>query len=211
MMGRRITALTVQKRDRNRVNVYLDGEFAFGLSRIVAAWLQVGQELSDEKQASLQAEDAREVAYQKAVNFLSYRDRTQAEVRNHLHALGVQAETVEWVMERLERSRLVDDQRFVHNWVENRNEFRPRSRKALAYELRQKGISEGAIQDALEDHNEDEMAYQAAVKQAGKLAHLEWPQFRQKMYAHLARRGFNYEISAPVVARVWQELHEYER
>lgn len=210
-MGCRITALTVQKRNRNRVNVYLDGEFAFGLSRIVAAWLNVGQELSDEKLASLQAEDAHEVAYQKAVNFLSYRDRTQAEVRNHLHAQGVQAETVEWVIERLERSRLVDDQRFVHNWVENRNEFRPRSRKALAYELRHKGISEEAIQDALEDHDEDEMAYQAAVKQAGKYAHLDWMQFRQKMYAHLARRGFNYEISVPVVARVWQQLHENER
>ena len=48
-MTRKITALKVQKRNKNRVNVYLDNEFAFGLSRIVAGWLKTGQELSEEK------------------------------------------------------------------------------------------------------------------------------------------------------------------
>lgn len=209
-MGRRITALAAQKRNRNRINVYLDGEFAFGLSRIVAAWLHVGQELSDEKIAALQAEDAQEVAFQKAVNFLSYRDRTEAEVRKHLQERGIGEENVERVMERLQGSRLVDDQRFVQTWIENRNEFRPRSRKALAYELRQKGIADEEIQEALENHDEDAMAYQAAVKQASKLANLDWQEFRQKMYAHLARRGFTYEVSSQVAARVWQEMHENE-
>jgi regulatory protein len=209
-MVRKVTALTAQKRDRNRVNVFLDGEFAFGLARIVAAWLQVGQELSEEKIAALQAEDAREVAFQKAVNFLSYRDRTEAEVRKHLRERGLPEENIEHALERLRRSRLIDDRRFVEKWVENRNEFRPRSRRALAYELKQKGISEDAIQEALDQHDEESMAYQAAAKQAGKLADLDWQQFRQKMYAFLARRGFSYEVSAQAVTIVWQELHEEE-
>ena len=63
-MTRRITALKLQKRNHTRVNVYLDGEYAFGLARIVAAWLTVGTELSDEKIAMLQAEDQREMTYQ---------------------------------------------------------------------------------------------------------------------------------------------------
>ena len=52
-MNQKITALKAQKRNPNRVNVYLDGNFAFGVARIVAAWLNIGQELSPEKVASL--------------------------------------------------------------------------------------------------------------------------------------------------------------
>ena len=57
---KKITALQVQKRNPNRVNIHLDGEFAFGVARIVAAWLRIGQELSEEKIGQLQAEDGRE-------------------------------------------------------------------------------------------------------------------------------------------------------
>ncbi len=71
VMNYEITALKLQKRNRQRVNVYLDGEFAFGLARIVAAWLAVGQEIDDQKIAQLQQEDAREVAYQRALKFLT--------------------------------------------------------------------------------------------------------------------------------------------
>jgi len=78
-----ITALTLQKRNRQRVSVFLDGEYSFGLARIVAAWLEVGQELSDEKIAQLRAEDEREVAYQRALRLIQYRPmvwtREQAE------------------------------------------------------------------------------------------------------------------------------------
>src|SRR5210317_1123984 len=70
---KKITALTIQKRNPNRVNVHLDGEFAFGLARITAAWLRVGQELTPEKIALLKEEDAAEVALQRAFRFLSYR------------------------------------------------------------------------------------------------------------------------------------------
>jgi len=109
------------------------------------------------------------------------------------------------VLERLHHSGLLDDQRFVKNWIENRNEFRPRSRRALAYELRQKGIAAETIQEALEAVDEQQLAYQAALKYARKLKQLAWPVFRQKLYAHLARRGFGYEIATEVVAQVWAE------
>ncbi|PIZ25955.1 MAG: hypothetical protein COY47_03135, partial [Chloroflexi bacterium CG_4_10_14_0_8_um_filter_57_5] len=63
-----ITAIKPQKKNPRRVNVYLDGEFAFGLSKLIAAWLKVGQTLPEEKIASLQAEDERETVYQKALH-----------------------------------------------------------------------------------------------------------------------------------------------
>mgnify|MGYP000952684904 FL=1 len=71
-MDRTITALTAQKKNPQRINVFLDGEFAFGLQRIVAAWLIVGQTLSEEKINQLRSDDQSEIAYQKAINLLSY-------------------------------------------------------------------------------------------------------------------------------------------
>lgn len=205
-MGKKITALTAQKRNPRRVNLYLDGEFAFGLERIVAAWLHVGQELSDERIASLQAEDSREAAYQKALRFISHRERTEAEIQQYLKEQRLPEEITGEVVERLRQSGLVNDQRFAQAWVENRSEFRPRSRRALAYELRQKGVDPDSIQEALDGVEDSALAYEAALKQARKFELLDWPEFRQKMYAFLARRGFSYGTAAEVVSRVWDEI-----
>jgi regulatory protein len=206
-MEHKITALTLQKRNRQRVNVYLDGEFAFGLARILAAWMQVGQTLSDEKIAQLKASDEREAAYQRAINFLNYRPRTEGEIRQNLQKHEVPDDVLEEVIQRLLRAGLLDDRRFADAWVENRADLRPRSRRALAFELKQRGVDQQVIQQSLEQVDDDQAAYRAALRQSRKLQELDWQDFRKKMYGFLARRGFDYETSAPVVERVWDETH----
>ena len=201
----KITAIKVQKRNPNRISVYLDGEFAFGLSRIVAAWLHVGQELSEEKMANLQAEDTRETAYQQALKFLNFRQRSQLEVERNLKDHQYPQEVVAEVVDRLRDNALLDDGRFAQTWVENRSEFRPRGKSLLRMELRQRGLQDEAIETAIQDIDEGKLAYQAGLKQARKLRDLDWNQFRQKMYGFLARRGFDYEFISPVVDRIWQE------
>jgi len=206
-MGRKITALKVQKRNPRRVNVYLDGEFAFGLERAAAVWLRIGQELSDEKIAQLQTEDEGEKAYQQALKLLSYRPRSEAEVRKKLEQRGVAESMIAEVLERLRRSGLIDDARFARDWAENRSEFRPRSRRALALEMRQRGVDYESITQAVAGLDDDSLAYQAAHKYSRRLNSLEWQVFRQKLTGFLARRGFSYEVIAPVVRRVWDENH----
>ena len=76
--------MKIQKKNPGRVNVYLDDEFAFGLAKIVAVWLKIGQELDEAKIAKLKAEDEAEVVYQKALHFLSFRPRSEGEVRQRL-------------------------------------------------------------------------------------------------------------------------------
>ena len=205
-MGRKITALKKQKRNSQRINVYLDDEFAFGLSRFAAAWLQVGQELSPEKIQELQDVDAQEVAYQRALNFISYRPRSEAEVRKNLQKHETPEEVIIEILARLRQNGLVDDLQFAQTWVENRSTFRPRGRRALAVELRQKGITNEAIDEALRELDEDSLAYQAALKQSRKYSGLEWQVFRQKMGAFLARRGFSYVVAKPVIEQVWSEM-----
>jgi regulatory protein len=202
---RKITSIKVQKKNPNRVNICLDEEFAFGLPRIVAAWLHVGQELSEEKIASLRTEDTRERAFQQALKFLNFRQRSQVEVERNLKDHQYPEEVVAEVVDRLRENGLLDDSRFAQTWVENRSEFRPRGKSLLRMELRQRGLQDEAIEAAIQSVDEGELAYQAGLKQARKLADLDWNQFRQKMYGFLARRGFDYEYISPVVERIWQE------
>jgi regulatory protein len=207
-MKHTITALTLQKRNHQRVSVFLDGEYAFGLARIVAAWLEVGQELSDEKIAQLRAEDEREVAYQRALRLIQYRPRSESEIRQLLRRHQTPEETAEGIIERLKESGLINDAGFAQTWVENRSDLRPRSRRALAFELSQRGIDAQVIEQSLSEIDDDLMAYQAAQRPARRYKDLEWNDFRQKMYRYLAQRGFNYETSAQVIARIWQEMHD---
>jgi regulatory protein len=204
---KKITAIEPQQKNPRRVNVYLDGEFAFGLATITAAWMMVGQELSDEKIAALQDSDAREVAYQKALHFLSYRPRSAHEVRQNLLKRGIEETLVEETIERLQQAGLVNDADFARAWVENRNTFRQRGKSALRMELRQKGLSDEDMRSVLDrDVDEEALAVEAARKQIRRYAGLEWPEFRQKLGSYLARRGFSYTILAPVVSKVWKEL-----
>jgi len=203
---RKITAIEPQKKNPNRVNIALEGQFAFGLSRLVAAWLAVGQTLSDEKIAALLADDAREAALQKALLFLGYRARSSQEVRQNLAKHEIPEIVIAETLARLERSGLLNDGEFAHAWVENRSTFRPRGRRALKLELRQKGLSEESIQSALEQAaSEDSLALEAARKYVRKLRGLDWLTFRNKLGGFLARRGFGYDVIAPVVRQVWND------
>ena len=189
------------------MNIFLDGEFAFGLARITAGWLKVGQELSDEKISVLQAKDANELTYQKALHFLSYRPRSSAEVRQNLVKRGTPQALVEETLVRLERAGLVNDRDFAQAWVENRNTFQPRSKSALRFELKRKGLSDEVVQTVLDEKvNDDALAFEAARKYASRLAGREWLDFRQKLSGFLARRGFAYTTITPIVSKVWKEL-----
>ena len=198
-MAGTITALRFQKRNKNRVNVYLDGQFAFGLAAIEAARLRVSQALSDDDVARLQTQDEVERAYERALNFLSYRPRSEAEVRRNLRKKNVGDEVVEVVIERLTRAMMLNDREFARYWVENRLQFNPRGVRALRHELREKGVPVPIIADTLADCDDEAAARKAAEAGAHRLARLEPRDFRRKLGGYLARRGFSYAVIEPLV------------
>lgn len=205
---RKITAIEPQKKNPGRVNIYLDDQFAFGLARIVAAWLSVGQALSEEKIQALQAEDAKELALQRAMHFLSYRPRSEEEVRKNLRRHEVPETVIEETVARLQRNGLLGDAAFAQAWVENRSAFRPRGKRALKMELRQKGLADDIIQDTLDETvDENTLALDAARKYIRKVSGLDWQEFRRKLGGFLTRRGFGYDVIAPVMRQVWEETH----
>lgn len=207
-MDKEVTALKAQKKNPNRISVYLDGEYAFGLARIVAAWLRIGQSLDENEIERLKQQDTLEVAYQRMLHFMSYRPRSEAEVQRKLNEHGYSEAVVEATVQRLKDNRLLSDSQFAQTWVENRSTFRPRSKRMLAMELRQKGLEEDVIEQALAGtDDENSLAYQTAVKYAHRLAEADWETFRKRLGAFLMRRGFSYGTIAPVLRQVWEEAH----
>jgi regulatory protein len=205
----RITALRVQKRNRQRVNVHIDGRFAFGLAAIEAMQLKIGQQLSDAEIARLKKKDQVEVAYEFALKFLSYRPRSIDEVRRRLTEKQFDEPTVDETIARLSRAGLLDDTAFARFWLENRDAFKPRSKRALRYELRQKGVANSVIDATLAGYEENDAAYRAALNRVQKLARRPDQDFdviRRKLLAFLNRRGFSYSVARDAVERVFVEL-----
>ena len=210
-MSGTITALKLQKKNKERVNVHLDGRYAFSLAAIEAAKLRRGQLLSDQEIEDLLDRDSFQKAYARALRFLSYRPRSEAEVRRYLQGKKVSPAIEAEVVERLTSSGLLDDQAFASYWVENRESFKPRGRHALRYELRQKGLGEEIIALALEDIDEEDSAYRALINRAGRIAPLDRGAFRKKLGSFLRRRGFSYEAINAALERAWQEMVEEGR
>ena len=207
-----ITALVAQKKNPDRVNVYLDGKFAFGLAAIEAVRLRRGQALTDADIERLQAADDVEKAREKALRFLGNRPRSEWEVRQNLLKAGYGDATIDRVLERLRSVALVDDAAFAKYWIDNRTQFKPRGEVALRQELRRKGVDREVIDAVLEEggHADDQAAIQAALAKADRYRQLPRPEFAQKLGAYLARRGFDYETVREAVQAAWQAVHADE-
>ncbi|MFC1973989.1 regulatory protein RecX [Chloroflexota bacterium] len=144
-------------------------------------------------------------ALDKALRYLSPRPRSEVEIKTRLCRYGFTAETIKQVLIKLRRQGLADDAAFARFWRENRERFRPRSRRLLALELRQKGVPQETITEAIADVDDEVNAYQAAQKKANALAALDCRSFGKILGAFLQRRGFGYEVIDHTISRLWQE------
>ena len=201
-----ISALEVQKRNKERVSVFLDGEYAFSLTLIEAARLHKGQTLSDSEIAELRARDSIERAVDQAVRFLSFRPRSTSEIRDNLTKKQVPPEAIEAALKRLTQLGYVDDLAFARYWVNNRDEFRPKGPLALRQELREKGITSRLCDQVLAEVDFADAAYRAVQRQVRRWNGLDQTTFRQKVYEFLARRGFRAETIRDVTGRLQEEL-----
>jgi len=201
-MAGTISALKIQKRNKERVNVFMDGTYTFAVTMNVALGLRKGQYLSDADIERLVAGDERDKAYHQAIHFLGFRPRSQAEVSQRLHEKGYSAEAIEHTIQRLLEQKYLNDEEFARYWLENREQFKPRGARALRYELRQKGIDSQAIEAVLSDLDEDASAWAAVQKKLRQWQHLPEDQLKKKVMGFLSRRGFGYSV----VDQIWQRI-----
>ena len=206
-MGK-ITSLSVQKRNQERVNVYIDDEFAFGLAYVAAARLRVGQELSPDEIVALQSQDTVEKAKESAYRLITLRPRSIAEIQQNLSKKGYDETVIEQIINRLVELDFLNDETFAQYWVEQRDTFKPRSHMALRQELQQKGISRSIIDQALTASDETAAARIAAEKKARQLTRYPEDEFKKKLGQFLQRRGFSYALINEIIDELWQETEQ---
>lgn len=205
-MMKTVTAIEPQRRGKERLNLFFDGAFAFSVKREVAAerGLQVGQKLSHPQVEELLAADLFARCLDAALRLLSYRLRSEAEIRGRL-SRKFGRETIEKVLLHLKESQMIDDAAFAEFWRDNREAFRPCGKRLLRRELKGKGVASEVIDEVLEGIKDEESAYRAAQRKARSLER-DYESFRRKLSAFLGRRGFNYGVINNTIERLWREM-----
>jgi len=202
----KITAIRVGRSRGKRVNVFLDGKFTFSVEAEIAVkeGLRLGQELSDYQIEALTRSDHSHRCLNAAAHFLSYRPRSEAEIRKRLQQRSFDGDSVTAVLAKLKEQGLVDDMAFAQFWKENRQSFSPRSQWLIKLELRRKGIADDII-DQVVNADDGDCAYRAALSKARSLPLSDYQGFRHRLGEYLKRRGFSYGVINHTVERIWQE------
>jgi len=203
----KITALRVGRERGKRVNVFLDGKFAFSLEAEVAVkeGLQGGQELSAGQIEALASSDHFHRCLNAAARYLSYRPRSEFELRKRLLQRGFNGDSIEAVLTKLKEQGLVDDMAFAQFWRDNRESFNPRSQWLTKSELRQKGVASDITDQVVDAIDDEDSAYRAAQSKVRNLPRSDYQLFQRRLGEYLKRRGFGYRVINHTVERLWQE------
>lgn len=210
-----ITALRAQAHESQRVNLFIDGEFALGVSlnTIAQEGLYVGKVLDEAAWLRLRATEYHNKALQLALRYLDSRPRSAAELRDKLIGKEIPPEAIDSALVRLQELGLVDDAAFARYWVENRQILRPRGTQALRDELRRKGIDRSLIETTVRDEelvgDQSEGAWKLARKALRKYAQSpDKHTFQRRMGGYLQRRGFGFDVIRPILDELWRELRD---
>ena len=203
-----ITAITAQQKDKNRINVMVDGAYRFSLDifQYSDLGIKVGNDYSEQELIELETESQFGKVYIRTLEYCLMRPHSAKEVRDYLYRKtrqtkvktrtgeikdrpGISASITDRVFNRLVEKNYIDDEKFARFWIENRNLRRGTSQRKLQAELRTKGV-DGSIIDQLlseSDRSDDDEIVKIITKKRAR-----YPD-DQKLMQYLARQGFSYD------------------
>ena len=139
----------------------------------------------------------------RALNLLSYRQRTERELRDRLSD-RFDPDVLDRAIDRLKEQWLVDDAAFARAWVDSRARNSPRSARALVREMTGKGVAQHLADEAVEGLDDLRTARTAAAKFERQLFDADYERFHRRMWQRLRRRGYSAPITRRVTAEAWQ-------
>jgi len=200
----KITSISIQTRDKNRVNVSVDGKYRFSLDvfQLVDLGIKVGAEYTDEELTNLEQESTFGKVYARALEYSLMRPHSAREVRDYLYRKtrdsrtkegkikkGIAPEITSRVFDQLVEKGYIDDEKFAAYWVENRSLRKGASKRKLASELAAKGVDRSIVDRLLsETERTDENELQKIIEKKRN----KYPD-DQKFMMYLARQGFSYD------------------
>ena len=195
----KITDMQIQKNNKTRANVYVDGEFAFALEMltVMKLGLKIGQEVSRERFAEAIFDSEKSVAFEKAMDYLGRGMKTAKQMRDYLEKKGYERNVVEYVVTKLKEYRYIDDDAYARLYVE-RNSSTKGDRR-LKQELIQKGIAISRAEEyAVTD---DEQALANATRLAERYMRNKPITLKtlQNLQRYLLSRGYGFDTVNTVV------------
>jgi regulatory protein len=220
---KKITLVERQKKNPQRFNIYLDGDFAFGADEdtVVNFRLLKGKAISEEEFEKIIFETEIGKLMERMYGLFGRRQRTEKEVRDYLRNLSfkrtlkdqeaISPFVVDKVIARLYEKRLLDDRLFAEEWVRARQLSKKKGQIAIKQELMQKGVAKEVIDEVMEvqtsPENEYSLAQEALVKKERLFKGLEGNELKQKTLQFLLRRGFSYETAKDVVEEFVKKVY----
>jgi regulatory protein len=197
-----ITKVEPQK-NKKRVNIYLDGKFGFGLDleNYAKLRLEAGQQLTEREIEEIVKKSQYKVVFDKLINYATLRPRSEKEIETWFGRHKIHKSLRSKSRNKLKKLGLIGDEKFSQWWVEQRLQFKSKSKRELRSELYVKGVGKEIIEDVLENAGVDE------TKSAKRLVEknmYKWQKFsgfdkRKRISAYLARKGFSWSVITKVV------------
>lgn len=189
----RITAIKQQVKRADRYSMYVDGKYSFSLgeNEFLKLGLHSGQEITEEELANFKGESDQGKWFDKTLNLLSFRLRSEWELRDYLRRKNCPPEIADKILNKLSINGYVNDEQFAKRWVENRRLMKATSRRRLSQELKQKRIPNEIIDRVLAD-DKDQTDEREVLKQLIERKHQRYPD-KLKFMQYLARQGYNYD------------------
>lgn len=187
----KISRIEVQKRNKKRSSIYINGEFKFGLTNdvIIKYGLKEGDELSEEDIQNLLLVEEKEHIKQRAYRLLRYRNRSIAEMKDRLMRLGYEQDIVEVVVNELIEEGVLNDQKFVQGFVGDYTELKPKGNIFIMNELRKKKIQHSLIESIIKDRDERDIIKKMLQKKFPDYNKKDLKQ-KAKIVRYFLSRGF---------------------
>lgn len=200
-----ITAIELQKKKKDRYNIYIDGEYgcSLGAESVVVFKVKEGSTISEDELKKAIRTDNTKYAFDSAVNLLSYKMRTKNEIREKLLLKKIDEDAIEDALLKLESYGYVNDSTYAKEFVASSVASGRYGSKVIEHKLKQKGITDDIIGTALDEYTEDnerEIAAKQMVSLEKKYCGEDKRKGRQKIYSTLLRRGFSYDVINSVLA-----------
>ena len=109
---------------------------------------------------------------------------------------------------KLREQNLSNDLVFAQFWKDNRLSFRPKSRRLIERELRDRRVAADIVEQVTKDIDDEDTAYKLGSGRLASLTHLDYPAFYRRLSSYLAYRGFSYEVIKRTVSILWKERQE---
>lgn len=202
-----ITGITPQIKDKERCNIEVDGRFFCGmkLETVVKHRLKVGVAVSEEALSRMQLESEKLTALDKALTFITASMKTEKDIRAYLRKKGYLEDISDYVVEKMRSYGYLDDAAYARAYAEHAG--KKKGSRLIAMELRQKGVSDEAIEEALSSVSGEEESALEVLKKYLRGKSLDRATLL-KAYRHLMGKGFSCETAKGALERLGSDLDE---